>query len=243
MCSHLQTPHYSFNEANSSLVTNVIVATLKQTVNSAPINLIEIAQTARTTSRVVSDVLTELTELDLSSVTTLDSLYRFKIALEAVRLGASERATKALTWQEFEEFTQQCLGITGFVTRKGVVFNDGKRRWQIDLVAVKDRTLLAIDCKHWESPNYSSKFGKAVEHQKQSLTPLIRYLRAHGSLVSREVWALPMIITLFQPRESMIDKVVLVSVGQLADFLEHVTPYDEELPFISNRMDAESSIS
>jgi restriction endonuclease len=239
----LQTPHYSLNEASSSLVTNVIVATLKQTVNNTPINLAEIALTARSTTRVVDEVLTELTGLDLSRVTTLNLSHRFKIALEAVRLGASERAAKALTWQEFEEFAQQCLGMTGFNARRGVVFNDGKRRWQVDIAAVKDRTLLAIDCKHWESPNYSSKFRKAVEHQKQCLTPLIRHLRANGSLASLEVSALPMIITLFGPREPVIDKVVLVSVGQLPDFLEHMTPYDAELPFVSSHLDAESSIS
>jgi len=188
-------------------------------------------------------VLAELTRLDLSSVTTLNLSNRFKIALEAVRLGASERAARALTWQEFEEFAEQCLRIAGFNTKKGVVFNDGKRRWQIDLVAIKDQVLLVIDCKHWESPNYSSKFRKATEHQKQSLQPLIRHLRAHGTVTTPEVWTLPLIMTLFDPREPMIDNVVLVSVGQLADFLEHVTPYDADLPFVSNRADAQSSIS
>jgi hypothetical protein len=190
-----------------------------------------------------SEVLAELTGLKNPSGANLSASVRFNLALEAVGVGAFERAVRALTWQEFEQFGKECVERTGFKVQKGIVFNDHNRRWQIDLTGVKDQVLLAIDCKHWESPNYSSKFGKAVEHQKQCLRPLIRHMRTLGRLTSQEVWALPMIITLFEPRDSLLEGVVLVSVGQLADFLQHVTPVDKELPFISDRDVAESSMS
>ncbi len=227
----------------SSHVANVIVETLKRTVNNARIDLSEIAQASRTTSAMADQILTELTGLETLSGTSLSPTVRFKLASEAVRTGASERAMRTLTWQEFEEFSEECLATAGFQTRKGTVFNDGSRRWQIDLTGVKDQILLAIDCKHWESPNYSSKFDRAVEHQKQSLQPLIKYLRSKGKLTDQAVWALPMIITLFEPRESFLQNVVLVSVGQLQSFLDRLTPFSAELPFISDHVSAESSIS
>lgn len=190
----------------------------------------------------VGEVLADLTGLEVSSGTSLGSSDRFKIALVASSLGAFERAARALTWQELEGFSEECLANARFETQKGIVFSGDKRRWQIDLTGVKNQTLLAIDCKHWESPNYSSRFNKAVEHQKQALQPLIRHMRAAGKLTRQEVWALPMIITLFEPRESLLNGVVLVSVGQLPEFLERITPLDPELPFISDDTIAESSI-
>jgi hypothetical protein len=239
----LQPRHYSLNEYGASHVANIIVETLRQTVDCIQVDLSEIAQASRTTTLMVSEILTELTGLETLSKTILTTSVRFKLALEAVRVGALERAVRALTWQEFEKFSEECLASAGFETRKGIVFNDDKRRWQVDLVGVKSRILLSIDCKHWESRNYSSKFNTAVEHQKQSLQLLIRRMRALRALTSQEVSALPVIITLFEPRESLLDDVVLVSVAQLPDFLEHISPYDPSLPFISDQGIAESSIS
>jgi hypothetical protein len=205
--------------------------------------LSDIAEAARTTSRTVEEVLTDLTGLAVPSGTSLDSSERFKIALVASSLGSFERAARALTWQEFEAFGEECLATAGFDTHKSIVFTDDKRRWQVDLTGVKNQILLSIDCKHWGSPNYASKFNKAVEHQKHSLPPLISHMRSRGILDQHDIVALPMIMTLFRPRESFLDDVVLVSVGQFSDFLEHVTPFDPDLPFILGRFIAESSIS
>lgn len=189
------------------------------------------------------EILAELTGLENPSGAVLSRSARFSLALEAVAVGASERAVRALTWQEFEKFSEECLTRAGFEAQRGLVFNHDKRRWQVDLIGLKDKILLAIDCKHWDSPNYSSRFSRAVEHQKRCLRPLIRHMRALGRLTLDEVLALPMIITLFEPRESLLDGVVLVSVGQMADFLGHMTPFDKELPFISDHSLSESSMS
>jgi hypothetical protein len=185
-------------------------------------------------------VLVDLTGFKKLPGETLSPQLRFKLALVAVRFGAFQRAARALTWQEFEEFSGKCLEKAGFETQQGVVFKDGTRRWQIDIAALKDRVLLALDCKHWESPNYPSRFGSAVQHQKQSLRPLIRYLRGQSRLPVGEISALPVIVTLFEPRASLLDDVVVVSVEQLPDFVTNLTPYDRELPFVLDHSSAET---
>jgi hypothetical protein len=238
----LQTHHYSLNEYGSSHVASVIVETLNQTKNHAPINLLEIAQAARTTSDMAREVLTHLTGLEHPSGEILDPSSRFRIALHAVRLGAPQQVARALTWREFEEFSEECLSQAGFKTHRGLVFKDAARGWQIDITAVKNHVLLAVDCKHWEPPNHSSMFNRAVEHQKQSLTPVIRHMRGTGELDDQEVSALPVIVTLFDPQATLLDKVVIVSVVQLPELLEHLTPYDPQLPFISDRQVVESPI-
>ena len=224
-------------------MVNIIIETLKKTTQNSPVDLEAIAQATRTNPQRLSVIIRETTGVEVVPGESLTVSNRFRIAREAMRLGAVESTAKALTWQEFEDFCDDCFAKDGFDTRKSVVFKDGRRRWQVDLVAIKGQTLLTVDCKHWKSPNYTSKFEKAVDHQKQSLHPLIGHLRTRGILANRKLWALPMIVTLYQPRKSIINDVVLVSLGQLYDFLEHLTPFDPELPFISHPGTVESSIS
>ena len=226
--------HYSYDESNSSLIANVVIETLRHTANNNPVNLAEIARGSKVIPRVAGEVLSDLLDQENLEGSILDLSERFKIGMIAARLGASDRAASALSWQEFELFGAECLDLADFKAQKGVVFKDNKRRWQVDLVGVKGHTLLSIDCKHWESPNYASKFSKAIMHQKESLKPLINHLRASGRIADLEVWGLPVILTLFQPRQSCIDEVVLVSIGQLPDFLSNVTRFDPDLPFVSD---------
>jgi len=205
--------------------------------------LSEIAQASRTTFEMAREFLSGLTDLENSSNAMLSGSARMKLAREAARFGVIHRAARALTWQEFEEFGEECLCGAGFDTQKGIVIMDSARRWQIDLVALKGEILLTLDCKHWESPNYASKFKSAIEHQKQSLSPLINHLRTKGRLVGPETWTLPIIVTLSEPRDVTLHGVVLVSFEQLPDFLAHLSPYDPELPFVRIDNLAESPIS
>jgi hypothetical protein len=103
--------------------------------------------------------------------------------------------------------------------------------------------ILVVDCKHWESPGYDSKLGKAAEHQRLALHALIRQMRVRGEVGREGVFALPIILTLFEPRSRQIGGAVVVSVDQFADFLEGVSPFSSELPFILAESVAKSSIS
>lgn len=92
---------------------------------------------------------------------------------------------------------------------------------------------MAVDCKHWDSPNYPSKFVKAAEHQRLALRVLMRKTKNGSDPAARLEWGLPVILTLFDPRSTISRNVVLVSVTRFSDFLAHLTPYDAELPFVS----------
>jgi len=239
----LPIPQYGSSEQEYPYVCRVLVETLKRTKGGASIDISVVADAARATSEMTRRALERFVDLDDHTRIRLETPVRLKLALEAIRLGEVQTVARALTWQEFEEFSEDCLRTAEFDTKKGLLFKDETRRWQVDIVALKKSILLVLDCKHWESTNHSSKFHQAVEHQTRVLQPLIRYMRANGSLIDQEVWALPVIVTLFEPRVSLLDAVVIVSIGQLPDFLGHLTPYDPELPFISNQGLAESPIS
>src|SRR5207247_10089943 len=155
---------------------------------------------------VANEVLTNLTGLQNPSVAILGPSSRFKLALDAVQLGAFLQVARVLTWQEFEEFSEECLREAGYETQRGQTFSDSTRRWQIDITAVKNHILLAVDCKHWKSTNYASKFNHAVEHQMESLATLIRYMKQTKDLDDQEVYALPVILTIYENRREQLHR-------------------------------------
>ena len=221
----------------------MIVETLKYTRSDKLLNISQIADRAKTTTEQVELILGPMLQLEDPSGAHLTNSARFKLAFEAVRHGALQQVARALSWQEFEAFTEECLQTVGFDTQKGTIIKDESRRWQIDVIAKKSRMIFAIDCKHWESPGYDSKLTKAADHQKLALHALIQQMTGRGDVEREGVFALPIILTLFEPRSRLVDGAVVVSVEQFADFLEGVSPFSSELPFIHAQGVAKSSIS
>jgi len=219
------------------------VETLKHTKGDELLSTRDIADRAKTTTEQVTLVLGPLLQLEDPMGARLTNSARFKLAFEAVRHGGLQQVARALTWQEFEDFTEECLQTVGFDTQNGLIVKDDSRRWQIDIIAKKNRMILAIDCKHWESPGYESKLSNAAEHQKLALQALIQQMAARGEVGRERLFALPMILTLFEPRARMVGGVVVVSIEQLGDFLERVSPFSSELPFMPAQSIVKSSMS
>ena len=223
-------------------MARVIVETLKSTAGNELLSVGQIADQAKTTTEQVALVLGQILQMDDPSEAWLTNSSRFKLAFEAVRHGALQQVARVLTWQEFEAFSEECLQTVGFDTKKGVIVKDDQRRWQMDVIARKGSMILAVDCKHWESPGYLSKLNKAAEHQNLAVHAFLHQMATREE-IDGKVRALPMILTLFEPRSRMVDGVVVVSVDQFADFLSGVSPYSSDLPFISTSSVAKSSIS
>ena len=240
----MQTHHYKERQQTPSyLVSRVIVETLRHTKGNGPINISQIADRAKTTTEQVTLILGPMLQLGDPSGVQLTYSARFKLAFEAVRNGGLQQVARALSWQEFEAFAEECLQTVGFDTQKGIIVKDDSRRWQIDVIAKKGRMILAVDCKHWESPGYDSKLRNAAEHQSLALHALLQEMTARREVEREGVLALPIILILFEPRSREIDGAVVVSVEQFADFLEGVSPFSSELPFIHAQSIAKSSIN
>ena len=211
----------------------ILIETLRQTKNDGVVRIDEIASQTRSSKGVVKRILAKVQESTDSSGIRLSPETRFRLALAVAKIGGLQEVARALTWQEFERFGEECLVGAGFQTRKGLIIDRDGRRWQIDLVARKGLMILAFDCKQWNSPSYPSKFKNAAAHQKLATIALMRDLMDKKELSREGSCTLPIILTLFDPRTRVAGDVVLVSVDKLPDFLHGVTPYSEDLPFIS----------
>ena len=222
----MQTRQFSQSDPTPQyLIARIIVETLKETNRDGAINTPTIADQAKTTKEQVERILCRLLKLETSSNAQLTVPARFKLAFEAVKLGALQQVARALTWQEFEAFAEECLQSVGFETRKGVIVRDDSRRWQIDVIATK-----------------GSKLTKAAEHQKSALQALFHQMTAKEEVGKAGILGLPVILTLFEPRLRLANGAVAVSVEQFADFLEGTSPYSSDLPFISSQDVTKSSI-
>jgi Restriction endonuclease len=211
----------------------VLLATLKVTSNGDAFDFERIAFEARSTEGSVRTALSRFVEVPGREVRPSTGL-RLRLAMEIARAGQLGSAAKALTWQEFEKLAADCLGEAGFEAEKNVRIKGEGRSWQIDVVGLRGELVLAIDCKHWNTPGYLSKFKLAANHQRHAAIHLLTSLKEMSTEGSKGRQALAVILTLREPPAQVSENVVLVSVEKLPSFLSGVTPYDETLPFISS---------
>jgi len=211
----------------------VLVETLRLSRDGNWVQIADIASSARVTESFARKVLKDAAiEHDNDGITLSPGL-RIRLALDIARAGRLGDSARALTWQEFEKFAEECLEEAGFQTEKNVRVKGDGRAWQIDVVGVRGDLILTIDCKHWNTPGYLSKFKLAAEHQRTATRHLLARPVEKMVQGEKERQALPVILTLSEPRGQFSEGVVLVSVEKLPSFLSGVAPYDENLPFIS----------
>ncbi len=205
----------------------VLVETLRLSKITEPIELENIASNAKTTESFARKVLTNaLGETDDTWISVNPKL-RINLALEVARAGRLREAAQVLTWQEFEKFGEECLEEAGFRTERNVRVKGEGRAWQIDLVGSRGELVISIDCKHWNTPSYISRFELAAEHQRHATLHLL-------ATVKEGRQGLAVILTLREPPAQLSEDTVLVSVEKFPSFLGGVTPYDENLPFITS---------
>jgi len=214
----------------------VLIETLRLSKEGDRVQIADIALSARASESFARKILTNaLRELDDNWI-SLSPGFRIRLALDIARAGRLTDSARALTWQEFEKFAGECLGEAGFQTEKNVRVKGGGRAWQIDVVGFRGDLVLTVDCKHWNTPGYFSRFKLAAEHQRTATLHLLARPVEKMIQGGKERQALPLILTLSEPPVQSSEGVVLVSVEKLPSFLSGVTPYDENLPFIPSSL-------
>jgi len=205
----------------------VLIETLRLIKLTETVELENIASSAKTTESFARKVLVEaLGETDDTWISVSPKL-RVNLALEIARAGRLKEAAQVLTWQEFEKFGAECLEEAGFRAERNVRVKGEGRAWQIDLVGFRGELVIAIDCKHWNTTSYISRFKLAAEHQQHATLYLLATVRERRQ-------GLAVILTLREPPAQLVEDTILVSVEKLPSFLGGVTPYDENLPFITS---------
>jgi len=148
---------------------------------------------------------------------------------EKVRKGVEiESILKEINWQEFETFVAKIFQQNDFLTVENFRFKT-KRRYEIDIVAIRNNTIFCVDCKQWGRGRYKSSaiFESAKKQNKRcrefkkfiKFSPLIQNkmkIDYKNSVIS------PLIVTLFEEDLINVENVYIIPIWKLNNFLiEH----------------------
>jgi len=131
------------------------------------------------------------------------------------------RREEQSSWQEFEEVTRNILEAHGFKTSFRVVFRDERGRAEIDVVASRFGTILAIDAKRYTHTWYraSALRREAEKHAQRS--------KRYEKVVGRKV--IPVIVSLIDDCIVKHQDCIVVPFYAFNDFLLNLEAYIDDL--------------
>jgi len=147
---------------------------------------------------------------------------KLKTALFAIKNGVPiEEVSRYIDWKDFEGLVAEILDSKHFDVLRN--FRLTKPTMEIDVVGVRLGIALLIDCKHWKRLSHSALetiVVKQVERVK------------HYVLSSKDVIAVPVIVTLYQEETSFINRVPIVPILQFSSFVDEFYGSLEEIKTI-----------
>jgi Holliday junction resolvase len=158
-----------------------------------------------------------------------NSTQRLALAEKLIRDGRDSRlVSQQLLWQEFEDFIETALYTNGYRATRHVVFNSHLGRREVDVLAWNDVWILVIDCKHWSRNLTRARLRDAAKAQAQRADALAakpHILQRHG-IRRLDAPLVPLILSLGESRENIIDGIPIVAISEFASFLHEASPYD-----------------
>ncbi|RLI20231.1 hypothetical protein DRO54_06710 [Candidatus Bathyarchaeota archaeon] len=167
----------------------------------------------------------------------VSGIQRLKMALKAINLGADiEKVCRNLSWKEFEDLAVKAFQANGYSTIKNFRFRHRNRMWEIDLLAVKGRIVVCVDCKRWMRRLVPSTIAKVVETQIERVKALSEILQESrhklNFILEKNVYLVPMILSLIPSSHKFWNGTPIVPILQLQDFLSELLAQLQFLSFI-----------
>ncbi|RLI75188.1 hypothetical protein DRO97_03930 [Archaeoglobales archaeon] len=129
-----------------------------------------------------------------------------------------------ISWQEFEEITKKILETHGFDTKFRFIFKDEIGKAEIDVLAERHDTTLAIDAKR-----YTAKWYRKSALKKQAERHVERCRRC-AKLINKKV--IPIIVSLIDDSVVFHGGCIVVPFDSLNDFLINLHAYLAEFGFL-----------
>jgi len=227
-----------------SIERELIISILKLT-KKGPIGIELIRKDAKIASAIAEDLLEKLQNDGLlylqNKLIEVDSLKRLKLAVHAIELGGDvERVSGFLDWKEFENIAAIVFERNGYSVTRNLRFKHAGRRWEIDVVGCKKPIIVCVDCKHWHHGMYPSAIKRIVENQVERTSALAESTPKLTEKIDCASWnrvkLLPAVLSLTAVRSKFYNKVPVIPVLQLQDFLNQLPAYADSLKRFSKRL-------
>jgi Holliday junction resolvase-like predicted endonuclease len=222
----------------------LIISILKLTKNG-PVAIDVVRKDAKIPSAIAEDLVKKLQNDGLlylqNKVIDVDSLKRLKLAVHAIELGGDlERVSGFLDWKEFENIAAIAFERNGYSVKRSLRFKHAGRRWEMDIIACKKPIVACVDCKHWHHGMYPSAIRRIVEEQVERTSALAESLPKLTEKIDCASWnrvkLIPAVLSLTAVRSKFYNKVPIVPVLQLQDFISQLPAYMDSLKHFSRRL-------
>jgi len=133
-----------------------------------------------------------------------------------------EAIASTIPWQRFEALAKEALISYGFETGRHVRFKYGGRRWEIDVMGIREGDLLCIDCKQWKKGGKGGVLRKSACEQMSRVAALSKLKTKPRLLRSRRngFSAYSAITTLLDTGRYIMDGCFIVPITKLNSFLD-----------------------
>ena len=135
---------------------------------------------------------------------------KLRTALSAIKNGMPiEEASRYVDWKDFEGLVAEILESKHFQVMRN--FRMKKPTMEIDVIGLRLGVAVLIDCKHWKRMSHSmleTIVRKQIERVK------------HYVANTKDVVAVPTIVTLYQEETSFINRVPIVPILQFSSFID-----------------------
>lgn len=140
------------------------------------------------------------------------SFNKISLGIAAVECGADVlEVCKLIDWKDFEIFSSEVLKFHDYLVYVNYRIKNPTR--QIDIIGIRSKIGLIVDCKHWRRSSYSTLL-QVVKKQKERTVFLND--RKHVLGISK---LYPIIVTFLSNEYQYIDGVPIVPIRSLNSFL------------------------
>ena len=135
-----------------------------------------------------------------------------------------EKFVEEIDWKEFENFVKEIFSANGFKSIATFRFKNDKR-FEIDIVAVENNLIFAIDCKEWDKGRHkSSGIKRAAEDQIRRIKEFERFLKnnpiAQTKLkVNSNAKIIPILVTWYDEMIDRHENCYVIPIWKLNSFL------------------------
>ena len=207
-------------------------------IGNEPVNIHEVSENTGVIIELLDDFFMKLKRENLIEYDgdhlSATQEQRMKLAIKAVNWGADPKTVcKPLGWDEFEDFAEFALKAGGYGTFKHFRFKGDKRRYEIDIIALKQPFILSIDCKHWKRSWQRAATSKIVTSQVDRTNAFYLSLSQYVAKLHVEAWnqivIVPLIVTLSETPFKICEGTPVVQITSLQDFLNGPYLYDDSI--------------
>ena len=141
-----------------------------------------------------------------------------------------EDIIQEIDWKEFEELISNILKKHDFDVHNNFRFKTN-RRFEIDILAVRNKISLLIDCKQWGRGRYKKTGLKySVEEQKERAKQLKKFLKnnpiAQAELnIKKTTKFIPLLVTWFEEELLKHENIFIIPVWKFNEFLLNISEY------------------